>query len=163
MKIIDFLAYNVWANSILGKLVEGININDFNLVLTSSFPTINKTLLHILDAETIWLKRLQGKSLTYWPSEQENISKEKAIEMLIGKSLEFKTFMNNQPSNYVDGTCNFKDTKGNEYSIAVADIVQHVCNHSTFHRGQIIAMLRQVGFTNLKSTDYITWIRQGKA
>jgi uncharacterized damage-inducible protein DinB len=35
----------------------------------------------------------------------------------------------------------------------------HVFNHSTFHRGQLITLMRQVGFTGVGTTDLINFYR----
>jgi uncharacterized damage-inducible protein DinB len=40
------------------------------------------------------------------------------------------------------------------------EIIMHCMNHSTFHRGQIVTMLRTAGVTNLFSTDLITYYRE---
>ena len=48
---------------------------------------------------------------------------------------------------------------GKSYTNIVADAVLHCINHSTFHRGQLITLLRQLGFTKLEPTDYIAYLR----
>jgi uncharacterized damage-inducible protein DinB len=35
----------------------------------------------------------------------------------------------------------------------------HVFNHGTYHRGQLVTMLRQVGVTEIPQTDYIAFVR----
>ncbi len=49
--------------------------------------------------------------------------------------------------------------KGDSFSSGTDDIVFHVVNHGTFHRGQIITMLRELGFTSFDSQDLITYLR----
>jgi uncharacterized damage-inducible protein DinB len=39
----------------------------------------------------------------------------------------------------------YKDLKGNEYSQPLWQMMQHLVNHSTYHRGQVVTMLRQLG------------------
>ena len=53
-----------------------------------------------------------------------------------------------------------KNLAGEEYKNTVSDIIQHAVNHGTYHRGQILTMLRQLGFTKLFSTDYIAYCRE---
>jgi uncharacterized damage-inducible protein DinB len=48
--------------------------------------------------------------------------------------------------------------KGTSYSIPAREIVHTVFNHSSFHRGQL-AMMRQLGITDIAQTDYIEWVR----
>jgi uncharacterized damage-inducible protein DinB len=39
------------------------------------------------------------------------------------------------------------------------DILHHLMNHGTYHRGQLTTFLRQLGFTKIPSTDFITFTR----
>ena len=54
----------------------------------------------------------------------------------------------------------YKTMKGDAYSNTAEEILVHVINHGTFHRGQVITMLRELGFTQFPSTDLITFLRQ---
>jgi len=51
----------------------------------------------------------------------------------------------------------FKRPDGNTYELAYHKIFAHVFNHSTYHRGQFVTMLRQTGFTNVHSIDMSTY------
>ncbi len=125
--------------------------------VTSSFSSIKATLLHIWDAETIWLGRLKGESLLLWPSDQFKGTTQEMFEGVLQTSTDFKDFV--QEHKGLEGTCAFKDTKGNPYEMPVESIIQHCMNHSTFHRGQLITLLRQFGEKDLLSTDFITFLR----
>ena len=50
--------------------------------------------------------------------------------------------------------------KGEEFKNGVEGILFHVVNHGTFHRGQILTMLRELGFTSFPSQDLITFLRE---
>ena len=60
--------------------------------------------------------------------------------------------------NELDRTLTYKNSKGIQFS-SYSETILHCINHSTYHRGQIITMLRQLGQNNLLSTDYITYCR----
>jgi len=53
----------------------------------------------------------------------------------------------------------YKNFKGDSFENRVEDILTHVINHSTYHRGQIIAQLKGQ-LPSLPSTDYILFIRE---
>jgi uncharacterized damage-inducible protein DinB len=36
----------------------------------------------------------------------------------------------------------------------------HVVNHATYHRGQLVTMLRQVGFTDVSATDFLGFYKK---
>jgi uncharacterized damage-inducible protein DinB len=50
--------------------------------------------------------------------------------------------------------------KGIEFKSAVDEILFHVVNHGTFHRGQMITMLRELGYTSFPSQDLIAFTRE---
>ena len=53
-----------------------------------------------------------------------------------------------------------RTTKGEPYSHPLSEMMLHLVNHGTYHRGQVTAMLRQLGAKPL-ATDLILFYRQG--
>ena len=54
----------------------------------------------------------------------------------------------------------FKRLNGDAYSMPYYELIAHVFNHSTYHRGQLVTMLRQVGFDKVESTDMLAYFRK---
>ena len=53
------------------------------------------------------------------------------------------------------------ESRGDQFSIPVREIIHTVMNHGSFHRGQIVMMMRQLGVTGkIQQTDYIEWVRE---
>jgi uncharacterized damage-inducible protein DinB len=154
--------YNVWANQRIAKFLmeAGDKIADQELV--SSFPTIRKTLYHIWDAQVIWHSRLQGESPNSWPSHHFSGSLQEALDALLENSHAFVRYCENLPENGEEQTIEFKSLDGTSYFNTAAEIIMHVMNHGTFHRGQLITMLRNAGFTGVTSTDLIRYYREEK-
>lgn len=50
--------------------------------------------------------------------------------------------------------------KGELFSIPSREIIQTVFNHGSFHRGQVVMMMRQLGISDISQTDYIEWVRE---
>ena len=63
-----YTSYNLWANNEMIKCVEKLTQEQLHQTIDSSFNSVFKTILHIWDAEYIWLQRMQGKSINDWPS-----------------------------------------------------------------------------------------------
>ncbi|MFK5047672.1 DinB family protein, partial [Klebsiella pneumoniae] len=61
--------------------------------------------------------------------------------------------------NELKASFTYKNLKGMLFSNEVWKTVHHVMNHSTYHRGQIVTMLRQLGVTQIPQSDYIAFIR----
>lgn len=60
--LIDQITYNRWANLCLIEATSELDMERFSLNLTSSFPSIQLTWVHIIWAEELWLERWQGRS-----------------------------------------------------------------------------------------------------
>ena len=127
--------------------------------MKSSFPSIRKTLYHLWDAQFIWLARLNGESPNTWPSHSFKGNLDEAIGGLQQNSLALATYIELLDENEYQREVEFKSIDGTSYFNSVEEIITHVINHSTYHRGQLITLLRTVGFTAVDSTDFIRYLR----
>ncbi len=148
-------AYNTWANKLLTDWLLQATETQWNQTIESSFNTINSTVRHLWNAEFGWLKTLKKEPWELALEENNNL---KAVEMLNGfmkTSQEFQMFVEQLTEN------DFQETRllgGSKQAVSVADIIQHVFNHATYHRGQLITMGRQLGLKNPPRTDYIHFV-----
>lgn len=156
--VMQHAAYNVWANT---RMVELLKKQDHLLdkEVKSSFPTLRKTVFHIWDAEYIWLQRLKGQSIDNWPSKlfDQRIS----LDKLVLNSKEFHDFLQEKDEDYYTASTGYRNTRGESFSNTNHGIAMHCMNHSTFHRGQAVTMLRSLGYEdNVDSTDLIAYLRE---
>lgn len=109
---------------------------------------------HLLNAHQIWNNRIEPKQTTFgvWELQAvedfENIDKanyDQTLQIL-------DTFDLNENINY-------SNSKGQAFNGNIRDILFHVINHSTYHRGQIATEFRQHGIEPL-ATDYILFKRK---
>lgn len=59
----------------------------------------------------------------------------------------------------LDETVNYHTLKGDAFESFRWQMIQHCVNHSSYHRGQLITMMRQVGATSIPNTDMIAFYR----
>jgi uncharacterized damage-inducible protein DinB len=152
--------YNHWANSRICSWIREAGETVADQEVTSSFPSIRKTLYHLWDAQAIWMLRLKGESPNAWPSHSFKGNIDEATEAIIASSLEFVRFCSDLQPGDEDKQVTFRSLDGTAYHNSTAEIVLHVMNHSTYHRGQLITMLRSAGFTAVGSTDLIRYYRE---
>jgi len=158
----DYVRYNYWANNRLGNRFSQVADALLEQDVPSSFPSIAKTLLHIWDAEQIWLHRLQGRSLSGFPSEVFEGEVPDIIGGLMKGSAEFVAFVEKQPEEFFVTECQYKTTSGKKYQQLNGELIHHCMNHSTYHRGQLITLAHQLEIGDLPQTDYIAYLRQGR-
>ncbi len=152
--------YNLWANTSLSEVLITMQEDMFITEQKSSFRTIKETVMHMYDAETIWNNRLNGVSPTEWPSKGVKCTGAEAVKMLLDASNDLEKLTAGLDESKLASKCRFMSLDGKEYEMDTKDILQHCFNHSTFHRGQLVTMLRFCGIEKLPSTDYITYIRK---
>lgn len=159
-QLLKLAQYNLWANTrILEWIIKGGEANA-DAICESSFPTIRKTAYHIYDAEYTWFFRLNNQDIAYWPPSRDfNYTMKEFAEILKAQSQVLidlvTTFSESQLSNGIS----YHNVKGDVFSSSIADIINHVVNHGTYHRGQLITMMRTLGFKEVGATDYIAFCR----
>lgn len=157
--LLSYVKFNLWANDrIIGVIKNNPEALDKDQV--SSFKSIRKTMYHLWDAETIWFKRLAGESLKTWPSKDFKGTTDEFYAAFRKQSEDFISLAENMPGEKFLETLSYSNTKGMAFTATVAEIIMHAMNHATFHRGQIITMLRIAEVTELPSTDYMGYIHK---
>lgn len=152
--------YNSWANNRLVGVVEQLTPEQYTKNLDTSHGGVHSTLAHIVGAEEVWLKRWRGESVT-GIRKAEEFSSLAALhnhwKMVTMETLGFCHTL--KTDNDLQQIVTYKDMKGNEYRQPLYLLMQHLINHSTFHRGQVVAMLRQLGIQPV-GTDMIIYFRE---
>lgn len=156
----QLVAYNVWASQKVGESIAELSLAQFHQKLGGSFPSIQETVQHLLQADWLWVQRLKESADHLLPADWETNTPAAIVSqwhLVLSELIQVAEQLENTPAKLIS----FKTRNGVPYAMPVEDIVQHVVNHGTYHRGQLINMLKMVG-ANLSSTDYILWWRTEK-
>ena len=141
----DLYAYNRWANGQTLGVAERLTPEQLTRDCRSSFPSVRDTLAHILGAEWIWLERWQGRSPRALLSAGEfptvGALRERWAEVEGGQ----QAFLAALTEDALPQRIAYINTKGERWEYALWQMLVHVVNHSTYHRGQVTTMLRQLG------------------
>ena len=149
--------YNFWANSIIIELV-GKNSALLDKEVKSSFPSLRKTAHHIFFAEEIWHRRLHGESPPSLPEPGNDFNV--FTTQLLARSQGFIDLVTHKDEKYFQTLCSYKAVNGSPYANPHWQMIMHCMNHSTYHRGQVVTMLRELGLTTLPSTDMMGYFRE---
>lgn len=138
--------YNQWANKRVFDALLAQNVNDEKILTLMS---------HVVSALNIWLCRIKGESPAAFP-----LWKKYELHELIQMSEE----ITKKWVDFVEATESFDrvlvytNYVGDPYENNVEQIMIHLVNHSSYHRGQVALLLRQKGMEPI-NTDYITYDR----
>jgi uncharacterized damage-inducible protein DinB len=171
-------AYNHWANERLFSALEKLSDHQFTEAVPSSFPSIRETVFHILFAEWLWLKRWQGKSprstladpdvspatwSTLTPGGMPTMKELSTLPALrsFADSIEQERqeFLRGLSEDVLHARLQFSDMGGTLYSEPLVQLMQHLVNHGTYHRGQVITMQRQIGVETV-ALDMLYFFRE---
>jgi uncharacterized damage-inducible protein DinB len=113
---------------------------------------------HIVAAERVWLERLKQvpQSVPVWP--EPDLAQCEAQAEALGR--EWLEFLDLITAGDVSQSISYKNTKGEEWTSTIVDVLTHVVMHSAYHRGQIATHMRAHGQTPAY-TDFIHGVRQG--
>ena len=135
-------AYNRWANARLYAAAFELSDRAYRLHIGVFFSSVHGTLNHLLLTDRIWLKRLTGQG--EHPVELDAILFEDRIELARARIAEDERLIG-VVDRYDDAALaslhSYKTTSGMPHSQAVSDILLHLVNHQTHHRGQAHACL----------------------
>jgi uncharacterized damage-inducible protein DinB len=141
-------AYNRWANAELLEAASRLSADDFSKDLGASFGSLRGTLAHILFGERRWLQFwIDGRfspaaNLDAYP---DTTALAAAWDILDRDRAAFAASLTDERL--------AARVSVDENSYALGDLIQHILNHSTYHRGQVVLLLRQLGHQP-PATDY---------
>ena len=161
--IVQHLEFNAWANGVISDTLKPVGDELFYFENKGSFPSIAKTTLHIWGAQYIWFRRMHGESLKFAPMVAEPPSKGEILDGLVKSSLDFVTFVKSINPAMLASRYQYTNLRGEPFNDPYEETLFHIVNHGTYHRGQLILMLREVGITALPGTDLIHYLRSQRS
>lgn len=150
--------YNRWAHGRVLDAAAALSEEQFTRDLGSSFPSVRDTLVHILAAEWVWLSRWQGVSPRGMPDGWAASGSGELRERWREFEGRQREFLSDLTEARLDEVISYRTTGGEPFDSPLWQMLRHVVNHSTYHRGQVITMLRQLG-AEAPSTDLILFFR----
>jgi len=152
--------FNYWAKRRILGVVETLTPEQFSKNLNSSHGGIQGTLIHTMGAEEIWLKRWKGESPASFAKAEEYPSFDLIADHWDMVEHEIMGFCHKlRTDEDLQKKIAYRDLKGNAFTQPLGHLMQHVVNHSTYHRGQVVTMLRQLNVKPV-STDLVAYYRE---
>lgn len=152
-------AYNEWANARIFSAAAALDPEVFTTPRGSSFSSIRDTLAHIATSEWVWLRRWRGESPTA-PPEWESLREASALTRKLAEiEADRRAFLDELSDDDLAKPLAYRNLKGDEFRQPLVEMLLHVVNHSTYHRGQIATLFRQAGLA-APTTDLIVFQRE---
>ncbi|RPI68792.1 MAG: DUF664 domain-containing protein [Ignavibacteriales bacterium] len=151
--------FNEWANRKFIEAVQSISEEKYSMKIKSSFASIRETIAHIVSSEWIWLQRWLGNNPSAPPDWSDKPSIKPLVEKLNEVEAERNKFLFNLKDEDLNKLLIYNLLSGKTQQNILQEVLQHVVNHSTYHRGQLATLFRQID-EKPPSTDLITFYRE---
>jgi uncharacterized damage-inducible protein DinB len=149
-EIRELFDYTEWANNLVLDAAEKLSAAQLGADVGISHKSILNTLAHMAGAEWIWLERWHGRSHvgnSVWAPWTAAVCKDiptlqsnwrPVIELRHG-------YLEKLTDAQLPQQLAFQRVNGEAGSLPLVQQMQHVVNHATLHRGQVVGMIRQLG------------------
>jgi uncharacterized damage-inducible protein DinB len=159
----QYAAHNLWANQQITTTIKLLPAAIIEQEIVSSFSSIYKTVLHLLDAESIWWQRIKLVEHIDIPSQHFDDNFEALQQKLLQQSLQLEQWINAANEYQLLHVFGYQRSKSEQQKQPVFQVLLHLFNHGSYHRGQLVTLLRQAGITKIPPTDFNDWLRQKKS
>ena len=142
---LNLFRYDAWANDLVLHSIKEMSIQNQKIELLFS---------HLLIAQKVWLNRCinKHKDFELWSIKQD------LADFLNQNTVGWLNYLGILEDASFQNFISYQNTKGQEFNTLLKDILIHLVNHGTYHRGQIIQLLKEER-TTVPQTDYIYWVR----
>ena len=154
--------YNQWADRRLLDACSALTNEQFTRDLGSSFRSVRDTVAHLYGAEWVWNERIQGRSpssLVSGATFPDLASVRAKLEEMDSYYIDYVSKLTQQD---LERIIHYKSFTGEEFSNPLWQTLHQLSNHATYHRGQVVTLLRQLGAKPV-TTDLIAFYRERAA
>lgn len=154
-------AYARWANARMLAACDTLSADALQREQGTSFGSVLGTLEHMYGADWVWMERWQGRFPSAFPAKGtlHTVADLRAAWASLDTGRE--EFLSSLTAARLDEPLAFRNMKGDAFEYPLGSLLLHVSNHATYHRGQVMQLVRQLGGT-VSSTDLLFWLAEEK-
>ena len=150
----NLYSYNYWARDRQLEACEKVSPEQFVQPLGGSFGSLRDTLVHIAGAEWIWCERWNGRSPRTFPMGSDFPSLQSVEQYWRSVEANVRRFVEAVTEARLRQPLSYTNVAGEPWTYPLWQAMFHLVNHSTYHRGQVTTLLRQLG-AQAAPSDYL--------
>jgi uncharacterized damage-inducible protein DinB len=151
--------YHYWARDRIITAITRLSPEQYTQEVVSSFPSVRDTVVHTYAAEWVWYQRWQGESPTALIPGDRFPDVESLRRAWIDLEHQIRAHLASRGQADLSAVIEYRLLNGTPGATPFWQMLQHVVNHGSYHRGQVTTLLRQLGATAPESMDLITFYR----
>jgi uncharacterized damage-inducible protein DinB len=153
--------YNAWANTRLYRMAAQLSDEQYRRDVSAYFKSLHGTLNHLLVADRIWMWRLTGTGVA--PTRLDALLHEDLeglTEARRTEDLRIESYVEQLTNEQLDGPIEYRMFNGSQQKQPLREVLAHLFNHQTHHRGQAHAILTTLGMKEPESLDVLWMLRE---
>lgn len=152
-------AYNVWAGARFLAAAEALSEAEFLRDLGEGVGSVRDKLAHLCGADEVWMARISGEFSPKLPAKEEfaNVQTLKSRQELVHSR--YASVVQSATDESLAVNIAYRNLRGQEFTTPLHQVLMHVANHGTYHRGQAASLIRRITGTP-PVTDLIEYFRE---
>ncbi len=158
--LFGLLDYHYWARDRMMAAAATLSPEQFSRDMGSSFRSVRDTLVHIYGAEWVWHARWRGASPSAFPAAGPLADLPGLRTAWMALEFQVREALHGLGADGAARAVDYLSLGGTPARSTYAEMVQHLVNHGSYHRGQLTTMLRQLGASPADGMDMILFFRE---
>ncbi len=154
----ELIAYHYWARDRMLDAVATLTPAQYAEAIGGSFGSVRDTLNHVYGAEVLWLARWHGESPSGFPADLPSTLAD-LRQAWNAQEAQMRRFVLGLGESDLQRVISYRNLAGVPGESALWEMLAHVVNHATYHRGQVTTLLRLHDAPPPASTDLIAFYR----
>ncbi len=146
----QYAAYDLWANTRIVERLQRESDNVLDRHVKSSFPSLRLSIAHIRDASNAWYGRILEAPLVEF---------DKGVDALLKMSVAMNDKVQALDDEQLLQSVTYANSKGVKFTQPRWQLLTHCFNHASYHRGQVITIMRQLDLADIPNTDMVGYQR----
>jgi uncharacterized damage-inducible protein DinB len=155
------LEYSRWASERSLDAARGLTVDELSRDLGNSYGGVLGTLQHIFLADRVWLSRLRGNPRTTFKDPEEAWTLDEMAAAWAKVADEYSDWTATVAD--AEAILHYVNLQGKPGAIPLWQVILHIVNHASYHRGQITTMLRQLGKTPVSTDLHVFYLNRQTA
>lgn len=155
--------YHYWARDRMLAALEGLSDDELKRPLGNSFSSVFDTVAHLCGADSVWRSRWEGVSPAVLPKAETYGDLAGVRTAWQEEERRIRGLLARLGPDGVAKPIAYQGPGGQHQAQPFWQMLQHLVNHGSYHRGQVTTMLRQLNATPPKSMDLIAFYRERAA
>lgn len=150
----ELYTYDRWAHERALAMAETLSEDELHRDMGNSHGSVAGTLVHTMWAEWIWLRRWKGESprVVFDPADYPSVGSIRSRWDEIWS--EQAAFLESLTSPRLRDRIAYLNLKGERWEYPLWQELLHLVNHGSYHRGQVVTLMRQLG-KHAVPTDFL--------